>query len=515
MRFLKPRRRARVFWLVAITGAVAAAIVIPVLAIDSSTFDTADGNLTLDDVDNGAPTTAAGGNFDSPGDDDATDWQNAPNLTGAGVGTFPADLAKDADDNSFGQGTKEDSAVPTVTDGSIPPNKSDLINFYVSNEQVGTDAFLYLAWTRANTLGTVNMDFELNHKRCGLPPDPPGEDCTSNGITPVRSAGDILVTFDFSQGGDHVDLGLLKWVTTGANSQCEANGATTADGCWGNRQDLDQSGSADGAVNDGWTTFNPIANESLLERRFGEAGINLTEALDLGSTDCEGFASAYLKSRSSDSFTSAVKDFVAPVPVDINLCRPANISVEKTDSSTGAALAGATFELYRDNAPVGTFTAADSLITSCTTAIVNDPQSPDNGKAVCSLGQVSGTGTEAFIVREASAPPGYNLDPTRNQFFTVTFTTSVQNLRFAFSDPPITHRVIVLVCHEDTNTLVASNVTNGSETKTSLSGSGLTAAQQADLCGLGGARFTGKSHLIDDNYAVDIGQTGDPPVVHP
>src|SRR5205809_3361877 len=55
-----------------------------------------------------------------------TDWANAPNLV-----TDP-DLSKANDprhDNSFGQGTKEDSPVPTVVTGSIPPQKSDFSEF--------------------------------------------------------------------------------------------------------------------------------------------------------------------------------------------------------------------------------------------------------------------------------------------------------------------------------------------------------------------------------------------------
>jgi hypothetical protein len=50
---------------------------------------------------------------------------------------------------------------------------------------------------------------------------------------------------------------------------------------------------------------------------FGEAVINLSDAL---AGSCSGFGSAYLKSRSSDSFTSEIKDYIAPEPVNINLC---------------------------------------------------------------------------------------------------------------------------------------------------------------------------------------------------
>lgn len=57
-----------------------------------------------------------------------------------------------------------------------------------------------------------------------------------------------------------------------------------------------------------------------------------------------------------------------------------------------------------------------------------------------------------------------------------------------------THAVIVLVCHENDDRLAPSRVTYGSDTKTSLSGAGLTDAQQKALCDTGGATFGGKTH---------------------
>ena len=52
-----------------------------------------------------------------------------------------ADQTSGSNDDSFGQGTKEDTAVPTVVDGGIPPNKSDLKNFGVYLEtNAGTGA---------------------------------------------------------------------------------------------------------------------------------------------------------------------------------------------------------------------------------------------------------------------------------------------------------------------------------------------------------------------------------------
>ena len=130
--------------------------------LPNSTFEGNDGNLVVN----------------TPGN---TDWTNAPHRN---IGT---DLPTGTSDNSFGQGTKEDDTAVTVGLGSIPNSKADLAQFYVGNEQVGTDTLLYLGWTRANTSGTTNFDFEVNQA--------PQPDLTTAGQnTLVRTAGDFGVS---------------------------------------------------------------------------------------------------------------------------------------------------------------------------------------------------------------------------------------------------------------------------------------------------------------------------------
>src|SRR5262249_29729536 len=135
------------------------------------------------------------GNLAVDGGAGALDWANAPQLQ------IATDLATGQNDNSFGQGTKENTAVPSVVDGSIPNNKSDLSHFYVGSE-VGSngDIFMYLGWERINTLGTANIDFEFNQSPT----------ISANGVTPVRTAGDMLISFDFANGGNTVNLTLHR-----------------------------------------------------------------------------------------------------------------------------------------------------------------------------------------------------------------------------------------------------------------------------------------------------------------
>ena len=51
---------------------------------------------------------------------------------------------------------------------------------------------------------------------------------------------------------------------------------------------------------------------------FGEAVINLTDAGVFGHEECVSFGNAYVKSRSSSSFTASLKDFIRPIDVSVS-----------------------------------------------------------------------------------------------------------------------------------------------------------------------------------------------------
>ncbi|WP_353816018.1 SpaA isopeptide-forming pilin-related protein [Agromyces sp. SYSU T00266] len=225
-----------------------------------------------------------------------------------------ADAESGTGDDSFGQGSKEDTAVPTPVTGSIPPNKSDLKNFGLYLEETPGDDFLHLFWHRVqDPTGTTNMDFEFNQSDVD----------SGNGVTPVRTAGDLLIQYDLANGGTNPELFLSTWVASGPKSQCEAANSTP---CWGVRESLTAAGDATGSIN---TSAIPAAEADGLgdisARTFGEASVNFSAIV---GDDCVAFGSAYLKSRSSDSFTAAMKDYIAPVPTGINNCGA--LVIEKT-----------------------------------------------------------------------------------------------------------------------------------------------------------------------------------------
>ena len=206
-----------------------------------------------------ASVAAALGASDFEGNDgnliagDGTDWDSwsPPELA------IADDYPSGSEDNSF-QKAKEDDEDPDIGYGSIPNNKSDLKRFYVAHEQISDTDFLYLAWERANTLGSANIDFEFNQS----------EELSANTVTPKRTAGDMLITYTFGGNSEAVVIGLSRWVIDGP---CEA--ASSAP-CWGPVASMNP-GEAQAAINQ-VPVFEPFLGYAIPERTFGEVALNLT-----------------------------------------------------------------------------------------------------------------------------------------------------------------------------------------------------------------------------------------------
>jgi hypothetical protein len=242
------------------------------------------------------------------------------------------DLASGAHDDSFAGGAKEDDTCPGITDGSIPNNKSDLLTFGVYEEaDVGGSGFLHLFWTRVQEpSGTTLMDFELNQSStsCG------------NNVNPQRTAGDLLLEYRIEQGGAVATIKVREWSGT----------------AWGAAVDLTAAHAATGTIN---STTIPASEADglgdgtnpLSARTFGEASIDLDFIFD--SAKCTSFGSAFVKSRSSDSFTSQLKDFIAPVPISLTNCGQVVIRKE-TDPDAQAGAFEFTHNLQTDPVQTGT-----------------------------------------------------------------------------------------------------------------------------------------------------------------
>jgi hypothetical protein len=272
----------------------------------------------------------------------------AGNLDWANVAeSRKSDLQTGQNDDSYGGGAKEDDACPSVGTGSIPNNKSDLKTFAVYVEPgttAGDPGYLHVAWSRVqDPTGTTLMDFEFNQSSTKC----------ANGVNPIRTAGDFLIEYQIDQGGQQATLKLRTW--TGA--------------AWGPETNL--GASAIGTINtSSITAANSDGFGALTPRTFGEASIDLDLIFD--DSKCTSFGSAFVKSRSSDAFNSALKDFIAPTPVSISNC--GRVVIRKQTQPDGLTDSFAfTHNLLTDPAQGSTtFNLADNGVKTFTNVLLGN-----------------------------------------------------------------------------------------------------------------------------------------------
>ena len=335
-------------------------------------------------------------------------------------------------DDAFGQGSKEDTPVPSVVSGSIPPNKSDLLNFGVFLEETPAGGrFLHMFWRRINNpSGTTNMDFEFNQS----------EVLSGNGVTPVRTSGDLLAQYDLASGGENPELFLSKWIDGsegGTAADCEASNKLP---CWEARVNLTTAGLATGSIN---TSTIPAAEADGLGEidpfTFGEATVDFNAVTSGGGDECVSFGSAYLKSRSSDSFTAALKDFIAPVATGISNC--GKIVVTKVDDADPpVGLSGAIFHLLEDNPPTNPDDgqAQPDIEDSFVSAF---PATDANG-----MTELDNIFQGDYWVCEITAPAGHELADPPCQPVTVVADETVE---LSFEDPRIPATINIIKTDDD------------------------------------------------------------------
>jgi Prealbumin-like fold domain len=275
-------------------------------------------------------------------------------------------------DSAFAGGTKQDDNCPSVTSAKAP-NKDDLKRIYLASKTAANGhTYLELAWARIpqnTTSASAHVGFEFNQSStlCGA---------GSDGLV-QRTAGDMLIVYDFEGGSASPVITLRRWVTSGA---CEVGSSSPP--CWGPAVNLTASGFAEAKVNVGTTVLDQLAppalsstlgtsvNENLNDSEFGEAGIDLTAAGVIPVNSCASFGKAYAVSRSSGNSAQAqMKDLVGPANFSLNNCGEIKI-IKRTNPrglnqnfSFTSNIAGAQLTCTADTTP-SSFTLNDNGNTS-------------------------------------------------------------------------------------------------------------------------------------------------------
>ena len=360
-------------------SAGAASAAAPV-AIAPSTFEGGDGNTAV----NGA----------SP----ATDWASpAPNLT------QKTDVDSGPDPSAFVTGSKEQDPGNWDLGVASAPSKADILHAAFANEVVGGDLFFYGAFERLDGSGNANVSFELNAV--------PGTFNNGNDQVPIRSEGDLLITFD-GNNANGVRVGMCIWHGDRNGESSSASDASSfgwytlpsgstpgkklkgSDNC--TTLSTVSSPTATGAMNNGTLSVSGLSefSSSIADNRFGEMSVNVSQALENAGivSPCLDFGSAWIHSRSSDAPLSSMQDYVGPS--NIHAATPCSIDLEKSVAveKQGTGVTGSYFDAdTAGSAPVANTGDTLHYLVTVTNpgqndvTLLNDP--PSDNK--CTLALVS------------------------------------------------------------------------------------------------------------------------------
>ena len=219
---------------------------------------------------------------------------------------------------------------------------------------------------------------------------------------------------------------------------------------------------------------------SLSARTFGEASVNLQSLFAEG--ECEAFGSVYLKSRSSDTFSSALKDFIAPAAVNISNC--GSITIIKDAQPDNAQ----DFDFSGD---LGAFTLDDDANATLDDReeflglVAGDYAITETGETGWTLDDID-CGDEADVDVVGSA---VTIHLAAKENVTCTFT-NIQN----------TFKILVLTCTNDGTTLVPSSIRLDNTGATTNTPTSIGSLSVADVCAL--AEY---SNVVSGAHEIDVG----------
>ncbi|MEX2558013.1 MAG: DUF11 domain-containing protein [Actinomycetota bacterium] len=259
------------------------------------------------EVDGNRPDSVAG---------EPLDWSSLT-ASGARVIEFTDPKSSNGDD-VYKDGSKALAPGGWACATKKAPPKDDIVKAALGFRTFGGDRFMYVNWERYATNGTANIDYEFSQSNLEVCPG-----------LPVRTEGDIILTYDFDNGGGTITIRAFRWRFTGNGvGEYVEDDAT-----------LVEHVTYDAEVNRTNTT-----EPGLKAGAFGEASLNLTKTI---GDICPKFASAYVRTRSSTAITSDPKDRTAKRS---DICPPPNPTITKTAAQASVEVGGTvTFNIAYGN----------------------------------------------------------------------------------------------------------------------------------------------------------------------
>lgn len=341
-----------------------------------------DGNHVLNansaPPDDWAPLNGNGTNFGTP--------------SNGGIHAFVADPAGTTIFTQGGSKDENDISQWRHTAGSVP-DKDEITNAYAVAYVVNGDLLVFFGADRFAQNGSSNIGLWFFQDNVGPITTGPN----AGKFTGLHKVGDILLVSEFSQGGDIPTIRVFEWVGSGGNQHggtVNELAAITPAEC------ANSAGEACAIVNNttltgvSWPyspkfgtpgTFPPGA--------FYEGGVNLSAILrERGISNTPCFASFLVETRSADTFSAQLKDFVGG---SFPVC---SISITKAcpHGKVNATGDGFTFGYNGSVTNTGIGTLFDVLVTDNFQTGVDQNGAPVFGETTFNLGSLAKGETKYF-----------------------------------------------------------------------------------------------------------------------
>jgi LPXTG-motif cell wall-anchored protein len=298
----------------------------------------------------------------------------------------------DGDTSGFQGSSKALTDPLTWSKGPAPNDKSDIERVRVYSQKFGNDipqhTFSDFAIDRhpddggAGGTGTVTYDVEYNQLSDVLSTD-------KSLLVPQRSPGDLWFVFD-QQGNNSLDY-ISGWKFSNSNGAgCKA---VDGGGYWCPLTGIDFQGetSDDGA--------------------FAEGTLDISDAFAQGV--CFTFGVTNVRTRTSNTDTTAFKDYIAPINAITSNC--GSLVITKSDADTEAAVGGAVFQVVGDPRPDGDGAGIDGY-----QLCVYDGPSGDLAALVAAHPELENTSTCDELIADGAKDGTVTFDPVVAGSYTVT-----------------------------------------------------------------------------------------------
>lgn len=262
------------------------------------------------------PTANIGDWFPGPGGTGGSVFDASANPINASTTGRKTDPYNSSSDDIFTTGSKFNDYISNLHwTSSSAPDKNDINNaLYHVARDASNNQWAFIAGDRLSTNGTSYIDFEFLQGSVTENSDGTftGTPLTSKPNGGGRTQGDIIISMQYTNGGTKPLVFIYQWQLSGGTWSYQLANITNLDA--NAFAETNRTGAETGLL---YTAF---GTNTYAQFSFVEAAINITyliSQLNSGNV-CAGLNinTLWVKTKASASSTAALKDFIAPIPVN-------------------------------------------------------------------------------------------------------------------------------------------------------------------------------------------------------